>query len=234
MGLNEEIRALTMHNGINYFGVADLSLAKEAIVDQGGPEIAGFPYAISLGITLMHHIIDQLPRRAERSVAVNHRHHAYDTINQRLDITASIIAGYIQQKGYRVLPLPAAKRVNDEKICAAFSHKMGAYLAGLGWIGKSCLLVTPDYGPRARWISVLTDAPLNPTGSPMEEKCGSCTECVDICPVNAFTNRNFSPDEPREMRYNARKCEQYFDSMADDVIPAVCGMCMFACPYGRK
>lgn len=39
-----------------------------------------------------------------------------------------------------MLPLPVAERIDDERICAAFSHKMEANLAGLGWIGKSCLL----------------------------------------------------------------------------------------------
>lgn len=110
---------------------------------------------------------------------MNYKLHAYDVINQRLDITSSIISSFIQNKGYRVLPIPAAERVDDESICASFSHKLGARLAGLGWIGKSCLLVTPEHGPRVRWTSILTDAPLKPTGSPLEEKCGECTECVD-------------------------------------------------------
>jgi len=234
MNLNKRLNDLALHNSIDYFGVADLSLAQKAILEQGGPEIASFPFSISLGIVLNMHIVDQLPNRAERSVALNYRHHAYDIINQRLDLAASIIGSFIQNEGYRALPLPAAERIDDDRICAAFSHKMGASLSGLGWIGKSCLLVTPNDGPRVRWITILTDAPLEPTGKPLEERCGDCTACVDICPIKAFTGRPFHKDEPREARYDARKCEKYFETMKDQGQIGVCGMCLYVCPFGRK
>ena len=132
MNLNKRLNDLALHNSIDYFGVADLSLAQKAILEQGGPEIASFPFSISLGIVLNMHIVDQLPNRAERSVALNYRHHAYDIINQRLDLAASIIGSFIQNEGYRALPLPAAERIDDDRICAVFSHKMGANLSGLG------------------------------------------------------------------------------------------------------
>jgi epoxyqueuosine reductase QueG len=115
-----------------------------------------------------------------------------------------------------------------------FSHKMAAHLAGLGWIGKSCLLITPQVGPRVRWVSVLTDAPLEVTGEPMVEQCGSCQECVEICPVQAFTGRPFREEEPREMRYDAGKCDRYFRKMKEkngDL--AICGLCLYVCPHGR-
>jgi epoxyqueuosine reductase len=234
MYLNNEVEKLSKQCGVTYFGVADLSTAFDAVSEQGGDIVSKYPYSISLGIPLLKDIVDQLPNRHQRAVALNYRLHAYDIINQRLDITSSIISSFIQNEGYRVLPIPAAERVDDERICASFSHKLGARLAGLGWIGKSCLLVTPEHGPRIRWTSILTDAPLEPTGTPMEEKCGECTECVDICPTQAFTGRNFSIGEARETRYDARKCEKYFDAMKAEGRFAVCGMCLYVCPYGRK
>jgi epoxyqueuosine reductase len=115
-----------------------------------------------------------------------------------------------------------------------FSHKLGAHLAGHGWIGKSCLLVTKEHGPRVRFVSVLTDAPLTPNGGPMGQRCGDCTECVDICPVQAFAGKNFREDEPREKRYDARRCCDYFAAMKAEGKLKVCGMCLYVCPYGRK
>jgi len=184
--------------GVDFFGVADLSLAYDAILAQGGPVIAAYPWAISVGITLLHTIIDQLPHRANRAVAVNYRHHSYDVINQRLDLLISNVSSLLQREGYRALPIPATKQVDDKRICAVFSHKLAAHLAGLGWIGKSCLLVTPEVGPRVRWATVLTDAPLQATGKPMEERCANCKQCVEICPVHAFTGEPFRASEPRE------------------------------------
>lgn len=234
MVLNKELKELAVSQWIDFFGVADLSSVREAVLEQGGPEIAGFPFAVSLGIVLNKHIVDQLPRRSEKSVALNYRRHAYDVINQRLDRASSIIAGFIDKKGYRSLPLPAAERTDDERICAAFSHIMAAGLAGMGWIGKSCLLVTPEHGPRVSWTTILTDAPLKPTGTHQEQKCGQCTKCVDICPVQAFTGRPFAVGEPREARYDAGKCNDYFEQMKSKGEIGVCSMCLYVCPYGNK
>ena len=234
MTLQEELNKIALANGVYYFGVSDLSNEREFIVEQGGDELASYPYAISLGIKLIHPIVNKLPFRNERSVALNYRHHAYDVINQRLDLIASILSSYIQERGHRVLPIPSSERIDDERICAQFSHKLGAHLAGLGWIGKSCLLITPENGPRVRWTTVLTDAPLIPTGNKMDERCGTCNECVKICPVQAFTGRNFDETEKRELRYDAKKCHDYFNEMKNNGQIPVCGLCLYVCPYGRK
>ena len=232
MNLTKELNGLACENGITYFGVADLSYAYDFILNQGGPVITGFPFSISLGITLPRALVDQLPNRSEKSVAINYRHHAYDVINQRLDHIASLLSLFLQQKGHMALPIPASKRVDDSRICAEFSHKLGAHLSGLGWIGKSCLLVTPEDGPRVRWSTILTKASMGPTGEPMDEKCGECTDCVDICPVKAFTGQPFRENEAREMRYDARKCDNYFRNMKSKGKIDVCGMCLYICPYG--
>lgn len=103
----------------------------------------------------------------------------------------------LQHQGYRAFPIPASKRaVVDERVAAIFSHKLAAHMAGLGWIGKSCLLITPQAGPCVRWATVLTDAPMQATGYAMAERCGECRECVEICPQAAFTGRPFREDEP--------------------------------------
>lgn len=234
MNLNDELRDIALGNGISYFGVSDLSKAKNTIRDQGGDEVADYPFCISLGITLMHSIVNRLPNRDEYSARLNYKLHAYEIINRRLDMVASLLSSIIQQKGYKVLPIPAAERIDNERICASFSHKLGASLSGLGWIGKSCLLITPENGPRVRWISILTDAPLVVTGEPINQECGECNQCVDICPVNAFSGRNFEVDEPREIRYDAKRCEDYYNEMKSRGEVAICGLCLYVCPHGRK
>jgi epoxyqueuosine reductase len=232
--LDERIKKLVEAENADFFGVADLSLAHDAIREQGGPLVAKYPRSISIGIRLLDILVDELPNRHERAVALNYRHHAYDIINRRLDLIASPVSSLLQDEGYDAYPVPASERYDDERICAVFSHKLAANLAGLGWIGKSCLLVTPEAGPRVRWVTVLTDAPLKATGSPMEVQCGDCQDCVDICPPSAFTGRAFSKEEPREMRYDARKCEKYFEDTEKTIGLAVCGLCLYVCPHGRK
>ena len=233
MTLQDELNRIALENGVQYFGVADLSDAAEFILDQGGNELSAYPFAVSIGIRLMDPIVDKLPHRDERAVALNYKHHAYDVINSRLDMITSILSSYIQDSGYSALPLPASERIDDKRICAQFSHKLAAHLSGLGWIGKSCLLITSDNGPRVRWATILTDASFQP-GNKLENRCGTCNECVKICPVQAFTGRNFIESESRELRYDARKCEDYFKKMENNGQIPACGLCVYACPYGRK
>ena len=232
--LDERLDEFAREQGADFFGVADITPAEEFIKNQGGDLVSGYPRAVSLGIILVNAIVDQLPQRFERSVAINYRHHAYDIINLRLDLISSRISSLIQNEGYNALPIPASERYDDNELCAVFSHKLAANMAGLGWIGKSCLLITPEFGPRVRWSTILTDAPLKPAGEPLENGCGECTECVDTCPVSAFTGENFRSYENREVRYDARKCEKYFKVMEDAGKIPVCGLCIYNCPKGKE
>ena len=234
MELDAQLREVAQSSGVDFFGVADLSVAHNAILEQGGSVIASFPRAITIGIALLHPIVDQLPQRFEPAVAMNYKYHAYTLVNQRLDTITSRLSSVVQGMGYRALPVPASQTVDSERLLGAFSHKMAAHLAGLGWIGKSCLLVTPEAGPRVRWASVLTDAVIDDTGPPIRERCGKCEKCVDICPPHAFTGRAFVATDPRDMRFDAGKCKVYQDETKKSMGVAICGMCLYICPHGRK
>ncbi len=231
--LYDQLAENARRDGIDYFGATRLAEVQEFIRWQGGDAAASFPSAISIGIALPNAVVDLLPRTDDRASRVSYRHSAYDVINARLDLSASKVASTLQKAGHSAFPIPSSERVDDDRICASFSHKVAARLCGFGWIGKSCLLVTPDHGPRVRWVTVLTDAPFEPTGKPVEERCGDCKECVDICPVRAFSGRAFKVEEAREVRYDAAKCDRYFRSMETNGKLKVCGLCLYVCPYGR-
>lgn len=233
--LQDEIKHLIQSENADFFGVSDLSSAHDAILEQGGPVISGFPRAISIGVALMHTIVDRLPDRITDPTGVrNYEHHAYAIVNRRLDHIAARVSSVLQQAGHRAMPIPASMIVDTGNQRSEFSHKLAAHLAGLGWIGRNCLLITPEVGPRARWATILTDAPLTPTGTPIDQRCGSCRQCVDACPAQAFTGEPYRDGEPREARFDFHKCQAYFDEMSTTIGVGVCGMCLYACPYGRK
>jgi epoxyqueuosine reductase len=233
MDLDNRLRTLALSLDADYYGVADLSLAREFINGHGGETVSRYPRAIVMGMVLQDSMVDLLPSR-DKEGAILYRHSAYDVVNLALDQAALRVANLLRREGFDAFPVPASKRTSDDKISGIFSQKLAANLAGLGWIGKSCLLVTPDHGPRVRWVTVLTDAPLAPTGTPMESRCGKCTECVDICPPHTFTGRPFDPSEPREARFDAAACDRYFREMEKEKGVAVCGLCLYVCPHGRK
>lgn len=233
MDLDADLRTLALSLGADYFGVADLSSAHDFILAQGGERVARYPRAVTIGIVLQDSLVNLL-QEEDPAAAILYRHSSYDVVNLTLDQMALRVANTLQRAGFDAFPVPASKRTDDYHISGVFSQKLAAHLAGLGWIGKSCLLVTPDHGPRVRWVSILTDAPLHPTGSAMEPQCGDCTACVDICPQNAFTGRPFYRDEPREARFDAAACDRYFREMEKKKSVAVCGLCLYVCPHGRK
>ncbi len=236
MGLRlaDDIRELAIEAGADFFGVADLAPARDAIFEQGGESVARFPRAVSIGIALPHSIIDKLPDRT--SVAVARKYwQVYVETNQHLDEITSRLVGRLQQAGFSALAVPATHTVDPDRLCGVFSNKLAAHLAGLGWIGKSCLLITPEAGPRVRWATVLTGAPLAATGRAADEQCGECRQCVDTCPARAFTGRPFRADEHRDMRFAAKKCKIYVTQMKEKMgCPILCGLCVSVCPHGKQ
>lgn len=64
--------------------------------------------------------------------------------------------------------------------------RAAAHRAGLGWYGKSSNLLLPGEGSWFVLGSVVTDAPLAPTGPPIADGCGGCTRCIDGCPTGAI------------------------------------------------
>ena len=234
MNLTTEIMDLAGAAGADFSGVADLTPARAAIMDQGGALLGEYPRAVSIGLTLPHAVVDRIAGGNDPTALRSYRHHAYDVINQRLDQIASRLSARLQKKGHGALPIPASMTVDHDRLTGVFSNKMAAHLAGLGWIGKSCLLITPEVGPRARWASVLTTAPLEATGEPMEERCGSCDECVRGCPPQAFSGRPFREDEHRDLRFQVHKCRDMLNDREREMGIGVCGMCLYICPYGRR
>ena len=168
---------------------------------------------------------------------MNYIHHIYNVVNQRLDQAAFSVTGYLMGKGYRAFPVPASQVLSYETYTGLAPHKTAAHLSGLGWIGKSALLVTRNYGPRVRFATVYTDAPL-PAGTPHKSLCGKCRLCVDACPAGAFTGEAFSEDKPRSYIYDAGACNAYMKErrlslLGKHVFGGNCGLCVQSCHFGK-
>jgi epoxyqueuosine reductase len=233
MFLNRKItRLLSKEHHVDYVGFADLLPYQEELAGAGGPAVAGYPVGISVGISLPDSIVDLLPERQDLNVSCLYRRHAYEIINDRLNAAASSLSSVLNSEGYRTLPIPAADHTEAGK--ATVSHKMIAHIAGLGWIGKSCLLVTPQHGPRVRFVSLLTEAPIKAVNEPMEQRCGGCARCAQICPTGAIKGKSYVQGDPRDARLDFGKCNGYFEELKKDRPYPVCGMCLFACPYGKQ
>jgi epoxyqueuosine reductase len=222
--LAKELEKFSRQRGADLWGVADLAPARDFIASQGLPRVSEFPRAVSIGLPLNDLIVDQHDPNEPRRQSL-YWHHVYEVVTRVLDFLAYDVTRWLTGQGFRAFPVPGSTPYNFDTLKGIFSHKLAAHLAGVGWIGKSCLLLTDRFGPRARFVSVLTDAPLE-TGSPLDRPCGKCHVCVDACPVKAFTGAEFRAEEGREVRFDVFKCSEYRKDHP-------CGLCVSTCPKGK-
>ncbi|MGE1198011.1 tRNA epoxyqueuosine(34) reductase QueG [Priestia megaterium] len=65
------------------------------------------------------------------------------------------------------------------------SDRAVAERAGIGWSGKNCAIITPEFGSYVYLGEMVTDIPF-PPDKPIEDGCGTCNKCVDACPTGAL------------------------------------------------
>ncbi|WP_129731053.1 MULTISPECIES: tRNA epoxyqueuosine(34) reductase QueG [Bacillaceae] len=65
------------------------------------------------------------------------------------------------------------------------SDRAVAERAGIGWSGKNCAIITPEFGSYVYLGEMLTNLPFSPD-IPLEEGCGTCNKCVEVCPTGAL------------------------------------------------
>ncbi len=120
------------------------------------------------------------------------------TIGRLLARAAMRIARLLEDAGYQAKPMTVSGkwRIHPYKDiptewCADFSNRHAAVAAGLGEFGLHALCITPQFGMKQRFCSVITDAPLDP--DPMYDGprlCDRCMACVKVCPMRAIDPTN--------------------------------------------
>lgn len=114
------------------------------------------------------------------------------TLYHELDGITYRIAKFLDDKGNKAIPvspyLPVEMSSETLGLMGDVSHRHAAVQAGLGEIGLNGLLITPEYGPRVRLGSVVTNAGLEPDKKFEEELCAreDCGKCVEACPAGAI------------------------------------------------
>jgi epoxyqueuosine reductase len=155
----------------------------------------------------------------------------YERINRRLVETGEGLVRHLEAAGRHAFFVDddAPDGPGDPPI---FSSKTAATRAGLGWIGKTALLVTPAWGTAVRLGTVFTDAALAP-GKPVERsRCGRCHACVDACPARAGRDVEWRPGMPLDLLFDAAACDQYQQRYPE--FDTICGICTWACPMTRR
>jgi epoxyqueuosine reductase len=158
----------------------------------------------------------------------------YERLNALLQAVGERCVAWLTARGYRAVNQGMSVGGLDvATLSMALPHKTVATRAGLGWIGKSALLVTEAYGSAIRFNTVLTDAPLV-TGVPIEQsRCGACNACREACPTAAPTGASWVAGLPRAALYDAFACLRGARAQAElhGSPHIICGRCIVACPW---
>jgi len=164
---------------------------------------------------------------------------AYKRLDIKLDEIAFETEKFLTDDGYRAKAITRENReYNNKEKATRLPHKTVATRSGLGWIGKCALLITEDYGAGLRFISVLTNAPLDVGVLINKSKCGDCTECVDIWPGNAPVGVNWKLGTKRSEIFDAFACRDYIAERGIKYeygrTSVTCGLCILACPWTER
>ena len=211
-----KLKDFSIRWGADLFGVANISSVKKDFAVSNSL-LEHFDSAIVLAVRLSAAIlqdIDDAPTKL-------YFHH-YRSANMFLDQLTFRISNFIQDLGYKALPIAASQIVDWEKQSAHLSHKKIGYLAGLGWIGRNNLLVNSRFGSQFRIVSVLTDMAIK-HDKPQKEDCGNCRLCMIRCPAKAIKEKS--------ARFDHQACFALLKEFQKKRIvdQYICGICVKAC-----
>ena len=184
-----------------------------------------FPWATSLVVAAKSYLpeagspgsTEQASGRVARFATRDH----YEPLRHGLET----MAAHLQSQGHQTAVLADDSRLID---------RAAAVRAGIGWWGKSTMVISPKYGPWLLLGSVVTDAVLAPS-EPMRRDCGKCVACLPACPTGALITPGV---------LDATLCLAYW-TRTPGVIPRElrvpwgdriygCDDCLEACPPGHS
>jgi epoxyqueuosine reductase QueG len=217
----------------NYiFGFADLTgLLQNKFI--------GFNYGISIGRKLDYKIVDKVINGPTAEYYLHYRQ-----INEDLSLLTKRISEDLNKNDietFNIEPTVSATELDTvyfNTLRTGLSHKMVATRAGLGWIGKTDLFISREFGPRLRLVSILLKIPVKPKLNHIDtSRCGNCNICVDICPAKAANGKLWDITVDREEFYDPWKCRNQcaeFGRNRFGLDVRICGICVAACPIGQK
>lgn len=143
-------------------------------------------------------------------------------IYRDLGIISNKIADYLRQHGYS----------------AHAGHPLGGLalyppltkMAGLGWLGKNGLMITPEYGPRVRLAAVFANIESLPFSTHNDHAwvadfCDKCGICIRNCPAQAIYEQPIQHETGRVTCVDNVRCFPFFNDYHG------CSVCIRVCPF---
>lgn len=138
----------------------------------------------------------------------------------------ALLEAFLQEKvpGCRLRSMVDTGELSDRAV---------AERAGIGWNGKNCAIITPEFGSYVYLGEIITDIPFE-SDDPMEDQCGDCRLCLDVCPTGALVQGG---------QLNSQKCVAFLTQtkgfLPDEYRAKIgnriygCDTCQTVCPKNK-
>lgn len=191
-------------------------------------ELPQLTHAVSIGVKLSDTVLQTI----ENAPSFMYFQH-YRTANALLDGIAFRLSRALEEEGFSAFPVAASQSLGkNNPYRGVVAHKTAAVLSGLGFVGKSGLFLSTEYGSKMRLATILTNAPLKSELPVIENGCGDCKICQNACPAGAIFGEK--PTLDGERNFDPEKCSHYMKEHFQDVgRGSVCGVCIKVCPKNK-
>lgn len=221
---NDIIEKELTQKGASLVGFADLDMIPNELRKN-------LPHGIIIAKALDPQIVSNIPTGPHMDY-----YNAYKDVSNKLNDMCEFTSQLIEGLGFHAFPQSRRFIKQNEQWRTPLPHKTVATLAGIGWIGKSAVLVTKKYGCAIRLTSVLTDLPLT-TGIPIKSsECGTCMECTKHCPGRAVKGINWEIATDRDELLNPSACKNTVRKRGEPfhLEEGTCGVCIAVCPFTQR
>lgn len=223
MMLTEQLKSILADKGAALVGCADLSEVSSKKWKCGVSVAVPVPVSVVKGI-------EDGPTREYFQ--------AYHEVESLLDQIVLTGEAFLLEQGYAAFAQTSTRIREDSDWRTEIPHKTVATNAGIGWIGKSCLLVTKEFGSAIRISSILTDAPLVCDKPIRESQCAGCNQCVKACPAQALSGIAWNVEIDRDRMLNKEACvEKQIELTRKRTgieTEFLCGRCFAVCPFTQR
>jgi epoxyqueuosine reductase QueG len=195
--MDSQLTGLIKHHaftlGADLVGIANIERFANAPLPMSPQGL--LPEAVSVIVCALHH--------PDGCIEIGGREHpqkmgpyaVQGLMNTHLDHMSYEMSRFVEDQGFLALPIAASniwRYRNYKDLNAVFapdmSHIYAAVAAGLTELGYHGISMSPEFGPRNRFVSIITTAPLDPTPlQPGNTLCDRCNECVKHCLSGALS-----------------------------------------------
>lgn len=177
-----------------------------------------------------YNFLDKEKNSGVRPVGIISSYATYEDYHHFLKRKAKDLMANLRQK----ISEPFKYRIFVDS--APVMEKDNAFMAGVGWIGKNSLLISPTLGSFLFLGCILIDLEIQSSRSFSQDLCGDCRKCIQVCPSNCITE-NHSID--------ASQCVAYLTIEYKGIVPRElrrkignrvfgCDICQEVCPINKK